>query len=354
MGKQKKHARTFMPEILFPNQGQGNSLSPATKKSVVPFNNVHTIQDVLDGKKYKLPGGGGDWSDGEDAQPKSYKEDGDQYKRRERDLEILQNLTQSPQAESQTWKVKVKGGYKEFPSLESAQRFMRKMRSKNVPVPWVSRVASKGATPTTVDDALGKTFMIESLDFIAKTKETGSAFCISEGYLVTCAHVVKSYNKNTESQLELSEFSDMIKVLVYANGQKVEAEVIDYDGVNDLALLKVDIESEVFSFDPYISIGEEVFAIGSPHGFENNASFGNVSSNENEIYIHEGAPSYTFVDLSIFPGNSGGPIVNKHTGKVIGMTTAIIGEGTDYGLNASLPSNYIISFCKKNGLQVSI
>ena len=61
--KLDKKARTFMPEILFP----GSGLSTPTNKSVVPTNNVTTIQDVLDGRKYTIPGGGGDWSPGEDV-----------------------------------------------------------------------------------------------------------------------------------------------------------------------------------------------------------------------------------------------------------------------------------------------
>ena len=50
----------------------------------------------------------------------------------------------------------------------------------------------------TVDDALEKTFMIESINFNEQTKETGAAFCIAPNTFLTCAHVVKTYNKNTE------------------------------------------------------------------------------------------------------------------------------------------------------------
>ena len=53
--KQKREAyRTTMPF--------DGGLSPATERSVMPFNNVHTIQDVLSGKPYKMPGAGGSWS----------------------------------------------------------------------------------------------------------------------------------------------------------------------------------------------------------------------------------------------------------------------------------------------------
>ena len=53
-------------------------------------------------------------------------------------------------------------------------------------------------------------------------------------------------------------------------------------------------------------VGDEIIAIGSPHGFENNVSFGQVGSVDKTIYSHNGAPMYMFVDLSVFSGNSGG------------------------------------------------
>jgi S1-C subfamily serine protease len=345
MGKQKKTARTFMPEILAP----GTGLSPLTDKSVMPFNNVHTIWDVLTGKPYKLPGGGGDWSDGEDAQPHSYKEEGDAYKRQERDMDILRNLTNNPEELSETWKLKVKGGFKTFPSLEAAQDYRRKMEEKGIFVSWIARTANNNKF-NHVDDALTKTFMIETLNYETNVKETGSAFCVADGYFLTCAHVIKSYNKNTESDLVFSKYEGIVKVLITVDDKKVEAKVVDFDGAKDLALLKADIDAEPFKFDASISIGESIFAVGSPHGFENNASFGHVSSTDKQIYFHEGAPTYMFVDLSIMPGNSGGPIINRNTGKVIGVVTAIISEGEAYGLNAGLSSSYAIEFLKKNNI----
>jgi len=351
MVKHKKQARTFMPEIIAP----GTGLSPATNKSVIPFNNVHTIWDVLTGDKYKLPGGGGDWSDGEEAQPHSYKPDGDQYKRVERDLEIFKNLSTFPQNISEEWKVKVRGGYKLFPSLESAQRYRRKMQDKGIDIKWITRTKTASVESSKiVDDALEKTFMIESINFNEQTKETGAAFCIAPNTFLTCAHVVKTYNKNTESHLDFSKYRGTVKVTIINNGKKVQANVVAFDGVNDLAIITANIPCKSFAFsNKELNIGEEIFAIGSPHGFDNNAFFGYISSTDRKIYFHQGAPDYMFVDLSIFPGNSGGPVVNRQDGKLVGIVTAIVAPNADYGLNATLPVKYIESFCTKNGIKIT-
>ena len=63
--------------------------------------------------------------------------------------------------------------------------------------------------------------------------------------------------------------------------------------------------------------------------------------------FYENAPEYIFVDLSVFPGSSGGPIVKESTGEVVGMVTLIITDDeTEYGLNAGLPAEYIEQFYK--------
>ena len=82
----RKKAISFTP---FDNRsdGRGPSIGPSTQRSILPTNNVHTIQDVLNGREYKLPGMGDDWGVGENSQPGSYKPTGDDHKRKERDFD---------------------------------------------------------------------------------------------------------------------------------------------------------------------------------------------------------------------------------------------------------------------------
>ena len=112
--------RTSMP---FDNRGTTNtSISPTTPKSVTPTNNIPTIQDIMNHTvniRDVYPSAGGDWSPGEDKD-KAYKEKGDDYKREDRDAEIITKMLDKGKGVQQKWKVKVKGGSNSFISLNLA------------------------------------------------------------------------------------------------------------------------------------------------------------------------------------------------------------------------------------------
>jgi len=346
LSKNWKTARTFMPEIIAP----GTGLSPLTPKSVIPVNNVFTLQDALNGRKYKLPGAGGSWGDGEDIES-SYKEEGDAYRRNIRDAEILSNMTQPLMVPKEKWKVRVPGGSQIFDSFEAANRYKRELQNKGIRASWVSRVAQNNQSRVEITaNALAKTFMVESINVFEGVKEIGSAFCIGDGLFLTCAHVIKKYNKLTEQNIDSASLSGKIKINIVQNGQNHEAQLLNFNSAWDIALLKCDIRSDSFQFDTNIAVGEEIFAIGSPHGFDNNVTFGTIGSLDRDIYGYENAPKYIFVDLSAFPGNSGGPVIKVSNGKVVGMITAIVSPKGDYGLNAGLPSTYLEQFCKMNNV----
>lgn len=348
-----KLARTFMPEIIAP----GTGLSPATKRSVVPTNNVTTIQDALDGRQYKLPGGGGDWSSGhgEDVS-KSFKDDGADYKRQDRDLDILRKLMTPQQPKEEVWEVRVDGGTKTFMSFELANEYKKKLKDKGVNMKYLRRTKmSQKESPNKVDlvaKTLEKTFMVETLNLREGIRMNGAAFCIAPSLFITCAHVIKKYNKNVEKEIDFSKLSDIIKVSLMREGRKFPVEVVNINASWDIALLRADVDVEPFALATDLSVGEEILTIGSPHGFENNASFGFVGSLDRTIYTYQGAPEYIFIDAPVFTGNSGGPIIRQSDGAVIGMLTAIVAASGEYGLNAGLSPKYIEQFCIMNKVEV--
>ncbi len=169
-------------------------------------------------------------------------------------------------------------------------------------------------------------------------RSLGSGFIVDcQGFIVTNNHVV--------------EKADEIKVKL-KNGDEFAAEIIGMDAKTDLALLKIETETNLPSLQlgdsDSIRVGEWVVAIGSPFGLEQTVTAGIVSAKGRVI----GAGPYDdFIqtDASINPGNSGGPLLNLQ-GEVVGINTAIVasGQGIGFAIPANLAQN-IIEQLKESG-----
>ena len=353
----KKQARTFMPFHGTRDQ-QGNPvLSPTTDRSVVPANNVYTIQDIVfDGRKYRMPGMSGAWGVGEEAKPGSYKEKASDYKLKEEYLSDLRKYRDQEMLGSfmagnriyEKWGVVTEGGMKVFDNFALAQLYKEKIKEEGVGQVYLSKLAQtqEKNRVEVIADSINKCFMVESKDAGSGTIETGSAFCVFPNMFITCAHVVHKYDKNNISDPQ--KFDKSAKVRLIQGGKMYNAKVLAVDLSLDIALIECDVRTDVFEIDNRTYIGEDIISIGSPHGYENNVSVGNLSSAGKRLYFYKDAPDYMFVDLSIFPGNSGGPVIKASNGKVIGLITLIVSETGTYGLNAALQPEYIIGFCRKN------
>jgi S1-C subfamily serine protease len=138
---------------------------------------------------------------------------------------------------------------------------------------------------------------------------TGTGFYISkEGHLLTANHVVGS--------------SKLVKIKT-ATGRVLPGEVLSCDPRRDVALVK----TAAIPFDPLPirtsdpGVGEEVFAIGSPLGdaFNGSLTRGVVSGVRD-------APGGRFLqsDVSVLPGNSGGPLLDA-AGSVVGIADLATG-----------------------------
>lgn len=342
--------RSTMPFNNRSTPGGDASISPSTQKGTVPFNNVFTIQDVLDGRTYDSLHGGGSWSPGKDM-PSSYKEKGEDYKRRDRDMAIISGLMNAEVVAPEKWYLRLPGGYREFPTFGMAQKYKEKLLSKGYPNLSLTRKVHVAQSQNgqsraqTVAQSINKTLMVESINLEAGVKETGSAFCVAPNMFVTCAHVVKKYDKT--KPLDSEGFADKITLNLVRNGQRVKAKLVNVDLAWDIALLQADVDTDPFELEKSVDLGEDIIAIGSPHGYENNVSTGSLGSENKQIFFHENAPQYMFADLSVFPGNSGGPVIKESNGKVVGMITMIVSSEGTYGLNAALPANYIEDFLRR-------
>jgi serine protease Do len=166
----------------------------------------------------------------------------------------------------------------------------------------------------------------------------GSGFFINaDGYLITNFHVIQG---ETEISVEV----------YHQNGGELDREtykqvkIIAINKFQDLALLKIeDKNAPRFKFvtlgsSDAMSVGDAVFAIGSPLGLERTVTQGILSTKTREL----DGQLYLQTSAQINPGNSGGPLFNL-AGEVIGVTNMKItfGEGLGFAIPVELVKGFL-------------
>lgn len=155
---------------------------------------------------------------------------------------------------------------------------------------------------------------------------TGSGFFItSDGYFVTNNHVVEEADSVT------------VKVgnIVYPT------QIIKTDEINDLAILKLDGEFSCIPLgeDLVSRPGEDVFTVGFPMtdvmGEAPKTTLGTLSA----VTGIEDDPRTFQISVQIQPGNSGGPLVQKNTGNVIGVTFSSLSAARLLQQSKIIPQN---------------
>jgi len=165
----------------------------------------------------------------------------------------------------------------------------------------------------------------------------GSGFFINEdGFLITNFHVI-------EGETQIS-----VEVYLQRNGQLErqtykQVRIVAMNKFADLALLQIqDRNAPKFRYvqigsSDALSVGERVFAIGSPLGLERTVTEGILSTKTRQL----GGDLYLQTTAQINPGNSGGPLFNLH-GEVVGVTNMKIASGE--GLGFAIPSEMVLHF----------
>jgi S1-C subfamily serine protease len=185
----------------------------------------------------------------------------------------------------------------------------------------------------------------------------GSGFVISdEGEIVTNAHVVSSGGAGNGG----GRLKPASQVFVeFSDRNRVEAEIVGFDGDADIALIKVDpgdldLKTLQLSDRDEYAVGEPVAAIGSPFGEEQSLSVGIISATDRSI---QSLTQFTVdnaiqTDASINPGNSGGPLLDSE-GEVIGVNQQIETDtGTNSGVGFAIPVtaiNYSLEQLREDG-----
>jgi len=159
----------------------------------------------------------------------------------------------------------------------------------------------------------------------------GSGFIINEdGFLITNFHVIEG-----ETQISIEVYHQKNGELTRKSYKQVR--IIAINKFEDLALLRIDDKDApkfkylLMGSADALSVGERVFAIGSPLGLERTVTEGILSTKTRQL----GGDLYLQTTAQINPGNSGGPLFNMG-GEVIGVTNMKItfGEGLGFAIPA--------------------
>ena len=161
---------------------------------------------------------------------------------------------------------------------------------------------------------------------------TGSGVIISpDGYIITNYHVIEN---STE-------------VIVTTNDNKeYEAEIIGYDEVYDIAVLKINSDLNLdyvfFGDSDSTLVGEWVLAVGNPYNLNSTVTAGIVSSKSRDLNEYDQKnQSFIQTDAAVNFGNSGGALVNIK-GELIGINTLIQSMTGGYvGYSFAVPSNTV-------------
>ena len=146
------------------------------------------------------------------------------------------------------------------------------------------------------------------------------------GIILTSAHVLEDGNT--------------IVVTMY-NGQNYKAKILKKLGENkDIALIKINPSNELktvkFGNSQKIKVGQKVYAIGNPFGFNGTLTQGIISRIDY-------AKNRIQTDAAINPGSSGGPLLNKN-GEIIGINQALYNPDnniSNIGIGFAIPINSV-------------
>ena len=175
-----------------------------------------------------------------------------------------------------------------------------------------------------VRDAVVTIFAVESMleeNGVSPRRvlSTGSGVFVGADRLVlTAAHIVQA--------------ADEVAV-EFRNGNRYSARVIASEPQADVAVVELDeklrgVSAPKLGNSDALRVGDEIFAVGTPHGLGDFLSAGRVSARHERIRL---TPTLTLAeffltDAFIDEGQSGGPVFDEH-GAIVGIVSRTLAAG---------------------------
>ena len=172
----------------------------------------------------------------------------------------------------------------------------------------------------------------------------GSGVCISDKHILTCAHLFD------HGPMEDAVIAVQLKGKKHDSLNTLDARIIKIDTTLDIAILEVDgtlpFSSEVDTSSE-TSVGDALFVLGAPGGFSANYAvqgfLATKGEGKNPFADMTGWEHCWSTSARTDQGNSGGPIFNANTGKVIGV---LRGGPRGYGVSLFTPVTLVKKWFK--------
>jgi serine protease Do len=162
------------------------------------------------------------------------------------------------------------------------------------------------------------------------TARIGAGFFVStDGLVVTASHVVV----------------DAPQIIVKLSDRRVlTAELVGADREADIALVRVPLtlaSPPAFGSSFAVRPGDWVLALGEPYGLDRSVAAGIVGGRSRH-FAEDGELLFIQTDLSLNPGNSGGPLLDTE-GRIVGMNLrTVVGALGGPGLSLSVPIEVVL------------
>lgn len=203
-------------------------------------------------------------------------------------------------------------------------------------------IVNDGSLSASVEKAYTAVMMVRNYKDNTTIQSTGSAFVYKSddkyAYLMTNHHVIDEAFKVT---------------LIRSDDKEIEGKVLGSDEYLDLAVVRINkndmIDVAVIGTSEKSKIGDTVFTIGSPLGYEYRGTVtdGILSGKDREVTVSISSSDDWIMKVlqtnaAVNPGNSGGPLLNAQ-GEVIGIISLKLVETEVENMGFAIPIEYAMS-----------
>jgi serine protease DegQ len=204
----------------------------------------------------------------------------------------------------------------------------------SVPLPVVAQIGVptlapvlKKITPAVISIAMKGRVVEGGKKRDIRASGSGVVIDANQGLIITNNHVIAHADEIT---------------VTLADGRTVPATRVGGDADTDIAVIRIapdHLTAITFGDSDQLEVGDFVLAIGNPLQLGQTVTSGIVSGlRRNNVGIEQ-FEDFIQTDAAIYPGNSGGALVNLN-GDLIGINTAFVGSSnTNPGVGFAIPVN---------------